>query len=137
MSNYTNNIWNYLPPEITAIVIEGKSIMVGKPGDFLPVIDPKKALVLHRPIVKERTMKKHNVMSFWNELTVEGTVVEGDWEGDPSIPRGTHQLPPYVEDYIVTTETGIDMLDYLNKSALQEIEDALLDEYRRRSDFHE
>lgn len=128
MSN--TNIWRYLPPEITAIVIEGKSVVAAVSTDVVSVTDPKKALVLRRP--DQHTKVNHNsacITTQWNDLQVEGYIVEPGWEGDPSLPGGVHRLSPYVEEIFITTTDGTDMLPYLKDSAIDEAQAYLLQYY--------
>lgn len=63
----------------------------------------------------------------WNGLSVTGTVVYGDWEGDGSIPRGKKYLPPYVSDMMVDSPEEEPFDKYLNEMAHQEIVDAMIE----------
>lgn len=38
------------------------------------------------------------IRMMWNGLLICGTRIDGDWEGDPSIPYGTRTIPSYIED---------------------------------------
>lgn len=60
-------------------------------------------------------------------LTCVGRVIVGDWEGDPSIPRGTRQLPPYVEDLQVYGCDDHDIYGMLTEAARDEIIEAIIE----------
>ena len=63
-------------------------------------------------------------------FTCVGTIVCGDWTGDPNVARGALDLPPYVQDVEVYTEGagGFDVTDMLTDEALLDIELELLSE---------
>ena len=62
------------------------------------------------------------------ELTCSGKVIIGDWEGDPSVPNGTRELPPYVDD--VTAVAGeVDVYELLSQGVQDEICDKLIAAY--------
>jgi hypothetical protein len=44
----------------------------------------------------------------WHGLHVSGILVRDDWEGDASIPNGTHTLPPYFLEYRIELPDGTD-----------------------------
>lgn len=43
------SIWNYLPPEIELLVIDGQEVFVGSPGELFPTKHPNFAKVIRRP----------------------------------------------------------------------------------------
>lgn len=65
----------------------------------------------------------------WRGLDIEGKYIEGDWEGDPDVPRGVNYLPAYIDDLQVTTPGGDDITEFLNKGAVEECVDILLGDY--------
>ena len=73
----------------------------------------------------------------WHGLTVEATVVIGDWEGDPSVPNGVHHLPAYTEDVAISDADGNDMGDYINKQGMDDIDEILLIEAANQGDRDE
>lgn len=64
--------------------------------------------------------------TYYRGFELEGTVVIGDTEGDASIPRGTHELPPYIVDLTVLSD-GEDVYEMLTDKAIADCETALLE----------
>lgn len=64
---------------------------------------------------------------YYRGLMVSGTIITGDWEGDPSIPNGVNYLPPYASELFVHSQDGDDITDMLTEEALEECEQALLE----------
>ena len=63
-------------------------------------------------------------------FTCVGTIITGDWTGDPNVSRGVLTLPPYVQDVEVYTEGvgGFDVTDMLSDDAFYDIQRELLSE---------
>jgi hypothetical protein len=64
-------------------------------------------------------------------LNVKGTLIVGDWYGDKSIPNGTVNLDPYVEDMCVEAN-GYEITAYLTDDAIIEIEERIIEEWGSR-----
>lgn len=80
-------------------------------------------------------VERVKVEESWKGLTVRGTVVFGDSEGDYSVPGGVRELGPYVEDGEVVTEEGEDVLQFFDENGQGIVEDVLIEgAYSRLSD---
>lgn len=66
----------------------------------------------------------------WKGMEITGKIITGDWEGDPSIPRGINYLDDRVEDLEVFSPDGDQIDDYLTESALEECREILMNEGR-------
>lgn len=56
-----------------------------------------------------------------------GSVIFGATEGDSSIPYGTHELGPIIDDMIVYDDEGNDITAELSKSEIRRCEDSLVE----------
>ena len=63
----------------------------------------------------------------YHGLTIKGELIEGDSMGDPSVPNGEIECPPYIDDLAVYTPDGYDItnefsdLDRLEAYAIKEV----------------
>jgi len=69
------------------------------------------------------TYRRHKKVDVDTELSldVQGVMVVGDWEGDPSIPMGTNELPPYIENVKVYLGKD-DVTDWFTEKGLKALE---------------
>lgn len=65
-------------------------------------------------------MSETRVAIEYKGLDCIGTVITGDWEGDPDVVHGVNRLDPYVEDLQVEAN-GEDVTGLLSDSAKNEI----------------
>ncbi len=75
---------------------------------------------------------KHPAQTTHNGLLLRGTIVAGDWEGDPSVIRGVHYLEPYVIDpdalaYDPEEDDYVSVWDLLSEKSRRDIEAMLLE----------
>jgi hypothetical protein len=66
-------------------------------------------------------------------LTVKGTLITGDWCGDPNVPNGVMHLDPYVDDIWVEAN-GYDITEYLTDDAIIQIEEKIIEEWGQRDE---
>lgn len=71
---------------------------------------------------------ERSVKTTWRGLLVTGVITPGGWEGDPSIPRGTHPLEDTLDDLDVLSPSGESLFEYLTPEALDEIIDIIFQE---------
>lgn len=65
-------------------------------------------------------------------LYVTGKLVVGDWEGDPSIPGGKREIPPYIDDLAVKVQ-GFDHTSHLTPRYLEHLEERVIRALSERS----
>lgn len=72
------------------------------------------------------------VEAYCNGYKVVGTIISGDWEGDPSAGASfVRTLPDYVEDMGVFEDgSDVDIYGDLDESELEECREALLEEVK-------
>lgn len=72
-------------------------------------------------------MKDERKVIEYRGLICEARIIVGDWEGDPSIPNGVRELPPYCEDiYIHAPGDDYDLYNMFTDEAIEEIIEELL-----------
>lgn len=78
---------------------------------------------------------KHSVKADWKGMIVMGTIITGDWEGDPAVPNGVHHFDPYVDECEVIAPDGDSIEDDLTERALTKCRDALMEAWNDREGY--
>jgi len=74
--------------------------------------------------------RSHKVWGHYKGFDVDGEVIPDDYEGDPSVPGGTHLLSPYIEDTSIRTPDGEEHYMDLMPEFVRDVEDYLLSLWR-------
>lgn len=63
----------------------------------------------------------------WHGLFVEAWVEGHNYEGDPDVPGGMHDLGPEIDEWFIEDLDGNDMVDFLNDKAIVDIEKEIME----------
>ena len=68
----------------------------------------------------------------YKSFTVSGTIIVGDWEGDPDTPNCVNRLEPYVDELWICTNDGEDYcgMEVFTVKFEDECADALIKSWR-------
>lgn len=78
-------------------------------------------------------MNKFKHSCRYKSFNVSGTIVQGDWEGDPSVvPHGVNYLDPYVINLCICTDDEEDYcgIDVFTVKFEDDCADALIESWR-------
>ena len=70
---------------------------------------------------------REKVSAYFYGFDISGVIISGATEGDDSIPNGTREIPPYVEDLEIINHDGSDMYEYVTDKFIEMCETKLLE----------